>query len=373
MGSFSGRFRLYRNTGTDAAPGFPKEFTWLKAGEQFAHVHIFCCVASGPQMVDLDGDGVLDLSSGSYDPGTLYWFKGLGKDTFAPRQILTETGGIPILAHPETLARQPQDSYMSNLAWVDWNEDGKLDVIFGDMRGELFVRRAGEASQPSVLPMPNQPVFSPVYAHQKAEIRIDGHKAIPDLHAAPAVADWDGDGLWDILVGSDSGAVYLLRNSGKAGKPEFKTREVLLSEGPGGTEQWVEPGQEGAMKRGIRSQIQAVDYNRDGKLDLLVGAWSTSMTPRSDLTKAQRKQLQALRAQLAAFDEQVGFKYKTARGKSPDYYQNQELEKKSNETFKQMLPYLVHYHGASKPDAQGYIFLGNYMQDHGHVWVFLRK
>ena len=53
-------------------------------------------------------------------------------------------------------------------------------------------------------------------------------------HAAPAVADWDGDGRWDILSGSDSGAVYFCRNTGEPGATRFDEPEVLIPPHKGG-------------------------------------------------------------------------------------------------------------------------------------------
>src|SRR5690606_663927 len=50
----------------------------------------------------------------------------------------------------------------------------------------------------------------------------------------------------------------------------------------------------------IRSQIDAVDYNDDGKLDLLVGDFCTTMTLRPDLTPAERVEFDALRDEQAA-------------------------------------------------------------------------
>jgi ferric-dicitrate binding protein FerR (iron transport regulator) len=41
-------------------------------------------------------------------------------------------------------------------------------------------------------------------------LNTDTQQAVKDGHSAPAVADWDGDGRWDILAGSVSGSVSLL-------------------------------------------------------------------------------------------------------------------------------------------------------------------
>ena len=40
---------------------------------------------------------------------------------------------------------------------------------------------------------------------------------------------------------------------------------------------------------GIRSQIDVVDYDGDGKLDLLVGDFCTYISPREDLSRAERR------------------------------------------------------------------------------------
>ena len=50
--------------------------------------------------MDFDGDGILDLVSGSYDPGELYLFRGLGKGQFAAREVIRDRSGKPILKVP---------------------------------------------------------------------------------------------------------------------------------------------------------------------------------------------------------------------------------------------------------------------------------
>jgi hypothetical protein len=374
VGTFAGRFRFYRNLGTDRDPKFSKEFTWLKGGDEIAQVVNYCCVASGPQLVDIDGDGIVDLSSGSYQPGAVYWWKGLGHGQYATRQMLTDWRGIPIFAHLETLGKRYTDSFMSNIAWGDLYGTGRPDMVLGDADGELFIRknqgvpvqRADQnMTQGAETAIPSQPVFS----EDQIEIRIDGQKAIPEDHAAPAVADWDGDGLLDILVGTDAGSVYLFRNTGTRTKPEFRTRELLV--GPGeGVEQWVEPGH--VPRRGIRAQIQVVDYNGDGKPDLLVGDWSYTMTPRSTLTAREKQRLQELRTQLAALDKSVGFDYRNWRHKWEPYVKDTTVLHQAEALTKQMGPYLEGYSENAQTPVLGDDPWGH-LKAHGHVWVFLNK
>ena len=58
--------------------------------------------------MDLDGDGKLDLISGSYDPGDLYLFRGLGRGKFAAREVIRDKSGKPVLKMPN--AKEPRSS-----------------------------------------------------------------------------------------------------------------------------------------------------------------------------------------------------------------------------------------------------------------------
>jgi len=58
-------------------------------------------------------------------------------------------------------------------------------------------------------------------------------------------------------------------------------------------------------KPGIRSQIDVADYNGDGRLDLLVGDFCTYVSPRADLSKAERRELADLRTRLDRLEPAV--------------------------------------------------------------------
>src|SRR5262245_46395557 len=68
VGDFSGKFRFFRNTGTNDAPKYHAD-GYIMADGKPAEVWIYCCIGSSPQFVDYDVDGKPDLISGSYDPG----------------------------------------------------------------------------------------------------------------------------------------------------------------------------------------------------------------------------------------------------------------------------------------------------------------
>src|SRR5262249_29690180 len=102
--------------------------------------------------------------------------------------------------------------------------------------------------------------------------------------------DWDGDGRFDLLTGSENGGVYWYRNVGEPGKPVFEAERVLVPphDGSGEEELLLDDAQ---ARPGIRSQIAVTAVDGDGKLDLLVGDFCTTVSPRADVTAAQRAQL----------------------------------------------------------------------------------
>jgi hypothetical protein len=99
---------------------------------------------------------------------------------------------------------------------VDWNNDGAQDLLVGSGDGtvSLFVN-AGSSSAPNFA--------AGVY------LQVGGANLVVGSHAVPVVADFDADGDKDLLVGSAAGTVVLLRNIGTDAAPQFQGAEELLS------------------------------------------------------------------------------------------------------------------------------------------------
>jgi hypothetical protein len=260
--------------------------------------------------------------------------------------------GSPVSAEDQSLLQGAYNASMwSVAAMVDWNADGKQDLVLGDFEGEIYlIENVGTKTEP-------------VFPAQRTEVRIGGEVAVPGHKAAVSVADWDSDGLFDLLSGSGSGAVYFFRNSGSPGKPRFVSREQIIGESePSAGKvfpqmQWLERGE--SPRRGNTSMIQAVDYNRDGKLDLLVGDTSITLTPRYDLLPEEEKQMRVVRAKM---DEVWGrMEADKSAGREWDNKKFRELSNAQNS----LIPYLEKYDSVSSGQQ--------HRQHHGLVWVYLRQ
>lgn len=198
-------------------------------------------------MADLDADGRHDLVSGSYS-GEIYWFRRKPNGTFAaPEALKAGSGKLNV-------------GRAAAVAVTDWDGDGDLDLVVGTIQGQVWlVTNTGT---------PKQPAFS-----RRERLQAAGKDLVAERrNAGPCVADWDGDGLADLLVGAGSGAVVWYRNVGSRSAPRLAAG-VTLVEAFGSHEVLTAA----PARSALRAKPAVADWNGDGRPDLLVGDfWSGS-------------------------------------------------------------------------------------------------
>jgi hypothetical protein len=194
--------------------------------------------------VDLDQDGRRDVLSGSW-PGEIHLFCGLEDGTFAAPATIQGPDEKPLKTDSASVAFAH-----------DWDGDGKLDLVLGNIKGEVFVARNAttEAGLAFAAPEPLEADGAP--------LKVQGD-------SGPCVADWDGDGRPDLLVGSGDGAVLYYRNVGEARAPKLAAGVELVA--PSSRPRDASQESEAPSPCGMRTKVAVADWNGDGRLDLLVG------------------------------------------------------------------------------------------------------
>ena len=215
-------------------------------------------------MVDLDSDGRADILSGSYAPGNLILFAGREGGRFAPPQVLQDS--------QKTELRVGRASVPFA---CDWDRDGDLDLVIGNMLGRVFLARntSGGRGLSFAAAVP---------------LVVGGEELkLTETNASPCVVDWDRDGNADLLLGVGDGSVLFYRNTSATGEPVLAAPTEIVAKNEG------LQGAQRLARSGLRARVAVCDWNADGRLDLVLGEYAPEDGADVVLDDAGRRALQA--------------------------------------------------------------------------------
>ena len=202
--------------------------------------------------MDFNNDGKKDLLAGD-TKGQVWVFLNTGTDA---SPVLAE--GVRLESDGNTIVGSSSDKtslmgVYSKLHYADWNGDGLDDILIGHTAGTgagvVMYKNIGTKTEPKF--------------GKPESVDLGGTKT---GRPSPYVFDWDGDGKVDLLLGSESPEVYFCRNIGTNSEPKLEKGKKLDLVGKG-------------FDKSYRCRIDVADWNGDGKNDILVGNFYSTKQP----------------------------------------------------------------------------------------------
>jgi hypothetical protein len=262
-GEFMDGFTYFQNTGSRPNPVYTDGRRLTYNGEPL-QMYLQMII---PVAFDWDNDGDMDLIVGDED-GRVAWLENTGKIIDSMPQFL-----------PPRYFRQKADEVKVNALVtpfsVDWDNDGDEDLICGNTAGNLlFIENLDNGNppkwgEPEMLAVNDVPVR--ILAGENGSIQ--GPCEAKWGYTTPTVADWDGDGLLDIVVNSIWGKIVWYKNVGKLSKPKLAPSQpvlILWDKKPQKPEwNWWNPDGTELVTQ-WRTTPYVIDLNQDGLNDLVM-------------------------------------------------------------------------------------------------------
>lgn len=264
-GEFLDRFTYFQNIGSRQKPDYGKGVRVTNTEGKHLRMDLEMIV---PVAFDWDKDGDFDLICGDED-GRVAFIENTGK---------LAADKSPVFEKPKYFKQQADTLKCGALASpfaFDWDGDGDTDILSGNTAGyiEFFENLSGPKVSSPKWAAPKR-----LHADGKtfrvmagANGSIQGPAEAKWGYTTINVADWDADGLPDILFNSILGKVSWLKNIGTRSAPRLAAARPIEVEWNGGQPRlawgWLRPEGKGLLTQ-WRTTPVAHDFTGDGLLDL---------------------------------------------------------------------------------------------------------
>ncbi len=262
-GDFLDGFTYFQNTGSRTEPRYAGGRELEREGKPL-DMHLCMIVVSA---IDWDGDDDVDMVVGQED-GRVALIEHTGH----------VTDGMPEFAEPVFFKQRADEVKFGALVTpvsVDWDGDGDEDLVCGNTAGEIGWIENLDGGNP---PRWNAPVLlhadgKPIRIMAGPNGSIQGPAEAKWGYTTIDVADWDHDGLLDILANSIWGKVVWLRNIGSPRAPKLAAAESVKVDWNGDPPKpawnWWNP-EDGELATQWRTTPAVTDWNGDGLNDLVM-------------------------------------------------------------------------------------------------------
>lgn len=256
---------FFENAGTRTAPSYEqgRPIPLVGGGELTMDLEMIIVTA-----IDWDLDGHVDLVIGEED-GRVSLVRNSG----------TVQDGVPVFEAPVYFQQEAQYVKVGALATpsaVDWDGDGLQDLIVGDTAGRISLVRnlGGDGPTPTWAAPARLSAGGEEIRHQAGyNGSVQGPAEAKWGYTSPTAADWNGDGLPDILVNDIWGKVVWYQNVGTRTAPELAPAQPIEvawdGPAPKPTWNWWDPEGDELVTQ-WRTTPVVRDIDGDGLVDLVI-------------------------------------------------------------------------------------------------------
>jgi hypothetical protein len=198
IGNLSGELLFVPNSGTARQPVYAQPFSIDRARVQSNDKNRLWANLLAPAAWDWNGDGRLDLltGEGTYSANAIHLLENIGGDV--PR--------FTDVKHTRIAYGDGREHLIPTI--VDYNGDGNPDLLVADRTGEIGVY---------LNPGPPKPGIE---LKRVSNISFGSSSKMPGL-VSPCAADFNGDGLFDLIMGMPNGRISVAINTGSKTQPVF--------------------------------------------------------------------------------------------------------------------------------------------------------